>query len=374
MTDPMPGAQPCAPPDARVHALDSVRALAMLAGVLFHAALAYSPLAQPFWPTADRQSHWSIDAAIWLPHLVRMPLFFVVSGFFTAWLLTHRGMAGLMRQRVRRILVPLLVALPLLHVSMLAATRWAARTVEHRSNVLELVRQWMAMTEPPPAPPSFGHLWFLYYLMIFTVLVWIGRTLELGALFDRIAALRARTFALALPLALLPGFALVPAPHPAPEGLLPQFWAIAVYGPFFALGMALHGRLDWLRPLDAWLLPGALVCLAAYVALLRCIALDLQALAAVLQACIAAWGTLACLVAALRWLNRPSAAMRFFAARAYWTYLLHLPVLLVVQYALMDAATGWPWKLAISIAATLAACLSSYEVLVRRTPLRRWVG
>ena len=42
-----PGAV-AAPTDARIHAFDHLRALAMLAGVLFHAALAYSPMMHGF--------------------------------------------------------------------------------------------------------------------------------------------------------------------------------------------------------------------------------------------------------------------------------------------------------------------------------------
>ena len=48
-----PGAAPAAPSDARIPAFDPLRALAMLAGVLFHAALAYSPMMHGFWPTAS---------------------------------------------------------------------------------------------------------------------------------------------------------------------------------------------------------------------------------------------------------------------------------------------------------------------------------
>lgn len=365
-------------PTARLHALDHLRALAMLAGVAFHAALAYSPLVRPFWPSADRQNSSVVDTLIWLPHLVRMPLFFLVSGYFTAWLLAQRGMGGLVRQRVRRILVPLLVALPLFHLSMLSAIRWAASHVEHRSPVLHMVQAWMAMPDPPPAPLGLGHLWFLYYLLLFTVLAWVGRTLELGRLLDRVMTWGPRALALALPLALVPGFALTSAPHPAPESVLPQLWAIGVFGPCFALGTALHGRLDWLRPLASWLLPGLLVCLALYAAFVWRIQTDPQPDApwdvVMLEACIAAWGTLVCLIAALRWLERPSRVMRYLAQRAYWVYLLHLPVLLAIQYVLMDIDIHWMAKLAIAIAATTAACLVTYELLVRHTPLRRFVG
>ncbi|MCX7556507.1 acyltransferase family protein [Xanthomonadaceae bacterium JHOS43] len=362
----------------RIHALDRLRALAMLAGVAFHAALAYSPLAHPIWPAADRQNWAGIDVLIWLPHLVRMPLFFLVSGFFTAWLLARRGMTGLMRQRARRILIPLAVALPVVHLSLVAAIRWAAMSVETRSPLLELIRTWMTMPDAPQAPPGLGHLWFLYYLLLFTLLVWVGRTLELGRVLDRAMALGPRAVLLALPMVLAAGFALTSAPHPAPESLLPQFWAIVVFGPFFALGYALNGRLDWLRPLAAWLPGLAITCLVLYALFLWRIQVEPHPRATwplvILEACLCAWGALACLIAALRWFDRPSRVLRYLAERAYWIYLLHLPILFPIQYALMDADFHWTGKLVAAITATMAITLLSYELLVRRTPLRRFVG
>ena len=113
----------------RLHYMDHLRALAMLAGVLFHAALAYSPLMQPFFPTADRQSSPLVDVFVWLPHLLRMPLFFTVSGFFAAWIIAHRGPTGLLRQRIRRIALPFIVAWPLVFLAMSAATTWANASV-----------------------------------------------------------------------------------------------------------------------------------------------------------------------------------------------------------------------------------------------------
>ena len=43
--------------NARFHYMDNLRALAMLTGVVFHGALAYSVLAHPFWPTADARGN-----------------------------------------------------------------------------------------------------------------------------------------------------------------------------------------------------------------------------------------------------------------------------------------------------------------------------
>src|SRR3546814_3362750 len=90
-------------PQERLHYMDHLRALAMLAGVFFHAALAYSPVMSGFFPTADRQTSAWVDVVVWGLHLVRMPLFFLVAGFFAAWVIDRRGGTALARQRVRRI-------------------------------------------------------------------------------------------------------------------------------------------------------------------------------------------------------------------------------------------------------------------------------
>lgn len=363
----------------RVHALDQLRALAMLAGVLFHAALAYSPLMQGWWLTADRQSWAGVDALIWLPHLIRMPLFFLIAGYFTALLLARDGMGGLARQRVRRILIPFLVAWPLVHLATSLSTGWALTHVEHPSALLALIREWSTKPEAPPMPLSTGHLWFLYYLLLFSLLLWIGRTLGWG---EALAGLKQRSpwaLVLVLPLALWPGFLLTGAPHPAPEGLLPQVWALSVYGPFFLAGLGLYGQLDRLAPLQRGLGPGVLLVLALYLVFLA--ELDGGATLgrtpwrwALIEALIAGWGTVCALLAGLRWLDRPSPAMRALAASAYWTYLWHLPILFALQYLLMDLAWAWPLKYAVAVGLTLALCVGSHALLVRGTPLRRYVG
>jgi glucan biosynthesis protein C len=382
MTTDTETAAPAAATDERVHALDHLRALAMLAGVVFHAALAYSPMLHGFWPTADRQHSPWVDALVWLPHLLRMPLFFVVAGFFTAWLIARRGLGGLMQQRARRILVPFLVAWPLLQWSMGALIEWAAGHVAQPSPFLRLVRDWLAMPDPPAPPLGTGHLWFLYYLLLFTLLTWIGRTLGFGRLVAGWMALGPRRLFLSFPLLLLPGFLGTLAPHPAPESVLPQFWAVALYGPFFALGLGLHGRLDWLAPLRAWVWPALIACVLLYALFLMRLGTDLRANPmataswplATLEALIAGWGTLACLVGGLRWFERARPWMTYLARSAYWVYLIHLPILFALQYALLDIALPWPWKFLIGLGATLLLCLGSYEALVRRTALRRWVG
>ena len=92
----------------RRHDLDALRAGAMLLGIVLHAALAYTGI--PIWPTVD--DAWPPLMEIFnIIHGFRMPLFFLLSGFFTAMLWKRRGLGGLLIHRVKRILLPLTVGM-----------------------------------------------------------------------------------------------------------------------------------------------------------------------------------------------------------------------------------------------------------------------
>ena len=366
----------------RLHYMDHLRALAMLAGVFFHAALAYSPLMHGFFPTADRQNSVWVDVVVWGMHLVRMPLFFLVAGYFAAWVIQRRGGVALARQRMRRILLPFLVAWPLVWLSLSASVVWAVGNVQHPSNFLMMVDAWMRMDDPPQAPLGTSHLWFLYYLLLLGLLHWVARTLDLGRAVRWLMARHPAWLLLGLPLVVWPALASVSAPHPAPEGLLPQFWALVFYGAFFALGALVHAQPEWLeraRRCVPWLAVGVVVFYALF---LWRLAVELPVAAqpvaswpvAALEACLSVWLTVLCLVAGQRLLNRHSATMQYLAKSAYWTYLWHLPLLFALQFALMDSELAWPLKFAIASGGTLALCLLSYQLLVRHTPLRRFVG
>jgi len=95
---------PVQPTINRRHDLDALRAIAMLLGIVLHAALSFSPIP---WTVKDAQQsdvYYVLFAGI---HGFRMPLFFMLSGFFTAMLWRKRGLGGLIKQRLKRIALPL---------------------------------------------------------------------------------------------------------------------------------------------------------------------------------------------------------------------------------------------------------------------------
>jgi hypothetical protein len=93
----------------RYHALDRVRATAMLLGVVYHAILfrMFVGAGGPGPMGAPDSSRWFSD---WL-HSFRMPLFFLISGFFGRMMLEKYGTRDYLKRRWQRIAIPLFVGL-----------------------------------------------------------------------------------------------------------------------------------------------------------------------------------------------------------------------------------------------------------------------
>lgn len=366
----------------RVHAMDNLRALAMLAGVVFHAALAYSPLMRPIWPAADAGGSPAVDVLAWFLHLFRMPLFFAIAGYFAALLVARRGMAGLFRNRCARVLLPLLVFTPPILAILGALTEHAALTSAHPSPMLAWLRAWMDEHGHMPTSPGWAHLWFLVYLMLFTVFVWVASASDLGRIGDRLAKWPVAVLVVACPLLLAAPLALVGTPWPAPEFVVPSLWALAFFGLYFAFGYQLFHRGEWLvrlRPFMPFLLVASLAAYATLFVLtdgftLRETPIAQHATTAVLEAGAGFWMTLWCLLAAKRWLESRNAVLRWLADGSYWIYLAHLPILLAIQYRLLDVPLHWTAKFVASVALTFIVSMTSYQLLVRHTVLGRMLN
>ena len=94
--------------DDRLHALDAVRAFALLLGVVFHAGFSFIPGMIPgIWAIADTSPSATIGVLLFASHIFRMSLFFFVAGFFARMLFHRRGARGFWADRAKRILVPL---------------------------------------------------------------------------------------------------------------------------------------------------------------------------------------------------------------------------------------------------------------------------
>ena len=79
----------------------------MLLGIVLHAALAYAMV--PQWFAQDPQQSEVAAMGVHIIHGFRMPLFFLLSGYFTMMLLARRGTRSTLAHRGKRILLPLII-------------------------------------------------------------------------------------------------------------------------------------------------------------------------------------------------------------------------------------------------------------------------
>ncbi|MFM8290292.1 MAG: acyltransferase family protein [Planctomycetia bacterium] len=84
-----------------------MRSFAMLLGVALHAAMSFVPFP---WPVHDAERSDGLILLIGAVHGFRMPLFFLLSGYFTMLVYRRRGLASLLAQRFMRIFLPLVIA------------------------------------------------------------------------------------------------------------------------------------------------------------------------------------------------------------------------------------------------------------------------
>lgn len=103
-TNPTQADQSLAAP--RRHDFDALRASAMLLGIALHAGLSFAPIP---WLAMNDTTSPTIGAFIEVLHGFRLPLFFIMSGFFSAMLLKRRGVPGFIGHRLKRIGLPLLL-------------------------------------------------------------------------------------------------------------------------------------------------------------------------------------------------------------------------------------------------------------------------
>ena len=83
----------------------------MLLGIVLHGAISFIPGGGVFWGVQDSQASPLYGVLLSSIHGWRMPLFFLISGFFTAMLWKKRGLKALLIHRFKRIFLPLLLAM-----------------------------------------------------------------------------------------------------------------------------------------------------------------------------------------------------------------------------------------------------------------------
>ena len=365
---------------ARHHALDGLRGGLMLLGIAFHAALPYTTIDGSGFK--DVSTDPAFDALVVFLHIFRMPLFFLIAGFFGAMLYARRGPAGFVRNRARRILVPLVLGWLVLCPGIAWGARFA-RAVRRARSV------WLALGEMrPPRLIVFRlyHLWFLAALLGFYAValgaMWLARhapagaTARLLAPLPRVLATPWRSLALAVPMWLIL----------LPTGLdgEPTVAAGLVLLVLFGLGWALHARPEALAALGRHGWHELAVAAALFAAVFPSIRqlllrpgewdtsdhlLVVSAFSIIASLLVFGW-----LGVSVRHLGQPRPWVRYLSDASYWLYLIHLPVVMWTNGLL--AGARWPpgpkWLATLAIA--MPILLAVYHVALRGPAMSAVLG
>ena len=175
-------------------------------------------------------------------------------------------------------------------------------------------------------------------------------------------------------------------PHPSPETFTPELWSLGFYGFFFLLGCCIFRNNVFIEKLeDYWkiLLAIGMIAYAGFYLLLpepMSVAESMsgaahvpitfvQGVSSLLEGIAAVYLTLTFLVIGKKYLNNKSQTARYIADSSYWIYLVHLPILLYIQFMLIDTELNMWIKLTFSCGATFLIGIASYALLVRWTPI-----
>lgn len=147
--------------------LDWIRAAAILLGIPFHVGLMYS-VGHEWFITSPEKSY----IITWITGVFtsfRMPLFFMMAGFFSALILARRERGTWLKSRLIRLGIPLLTAMLTISPFVMLVIADLQTRGEGGGDYWKAF--WQLLTTP--GNQWIGHLWFLIVLIEFSVLAYL---------------------------------------------------------------------------------------------------------------------------------------------------------------------------------------------------------
>lgn len=365
----------------RYHGLDGLRAFAMLTGILVHASIPYwSDLGRIsfFWPADQSQSGilWILFTVI---HSWRMPLFFILAGFFAQLFMTRHNLWGFVLNRLHRIVAPLILFGAI--TAFLLPIIWSYGFTGQLS-----ISGFLGF---PDSPGFLGHLWFLYYLCIFYVVMSLAHGLMLIMPF-KIPFIRTIGKGIYSPipviLIILVMTALI-AIHIFGKGESKWVWPInypdlAYHGLFFLFGVGLYRRSEFITTIKTVWVFCLYLLLAAWFSIVQItstIALTnpksneegelLGFVIATSSSCATVLFSIGLIGLFERTLQHHIRIIRWLSDSSYWIYIMHLPVVALTTFYLFRYELAPELKFLISCSITAAIGLITYKYLIRYTPV-----
>ncbi|MFL0797958.1 MAG: acyltransferase family protein [Cellvibrionaceae bacterium] len=366
----------------RYHSLDNLRGIIMWLGVVLHVCINHMAGVSNI-PWRDSQTGEFADILLLFIHTFRMPAFFILAGFFTAFLLEKSSTRQMLIHRMKRLAVPFAIFWPILLIATMPLMQsFIERTVE------------TPLTKPSADEMSSStittmHLWFLYYLIWFclfgAVIHKITRKLptswkeKSSDIFSLIATNWWGVVLLTLPLVAIGSFFKYGLLDPDTT-LIPNVFNLTHNGIYFVFGWLCFYHSNKLfnhyqRYCWHYVVSGFVIFMAVMVEfgmVMQGKLGDTQGsiiIAATYNSISWIW-SFALIGIFLRYLNKPNRVLRYLADSSYWVYLVHMLGTIGFGLILYDTNLSMLPKMLINIVLTSVVCLITYQLFVRHT----WIG
>lgn len=154
----------------RVYSLDALRAIMMLLGMVIHSAVIYSPYVSQVKAIQAEETNPFFHYLVELIHAFRMQVFFIVSGYFGALLYFRKGPYEMIRNRITRLLFPLVVFTLILIPAIFLTRDYAEKSIAGQPDAW--TSAWESTMAGEFLPYQLEHMWFLYFLLVLSFMSW----------------------------------------------------------------------------------------------------------------------------------------------------------------------------------------------------------
>tara|TARA_Y100000815_G_scaffold260784_1_gene272523 strand:+ start:1846 stop:2949 length:1104 start_codon:yes stop_codon:yes gene_type:complete len=365
----------------------------MILVVLFHAMLPYST--PDFYPYVlhSTKYHVAIDYIMLPMHCIMMPIFFLLSGYFSHLMFQNKGQIYFIRERAVKLGIPLLIGMILfipLHFLVYLQTflPHVDNIARHQSKPLSTIIGSVFATDLHNGSiyqiffnPEY--LWFIYYLLIYCTIsifcCWVKQKINLNYVLPQLSIIPLLLISVGL-WVILSSFNL---PYIlTPITLTPSMQPLITYGVFYLLGWFYFSQPDnmlYFKNNYLILTLVASISLSIYAGLMlkyyhtSMINWSYQVTIPITFFLVISmmFITHAFIGLFAKFLDFYHFILAYLARISYWTYLIKIPFLLILQYFLIKTTIPIIFQLLLASLGAILLSAVSHQYLIKTTCLRK---